>query len=48
MRVAYATWQQGHESPASNPDGIYSRQTHWALLKLGATSDASQQTVALG
>ncbi len=47
-RVAYATWQYGHEAPSSNPGGIYSRQTHWARLNLGATSDPAQQTVALG
>jgi beta-xylosidase len=47
-RVAYASWTQGHESPSSNPAGIYSRQTHWALLRLSATTDPAQQSVSLG
>jgi Glycosyl hydrolases family 43 len=47
-RVAYASWQQGHEAASTNPGGIYSRQTHWALLTLSATSDPARQTVSLG
>ena len=47
-RVAYASWETGHESPSSNPAGIYSRQTHWAVLRLGDTSDPALQTVSLG
>jgi hypothetical protein len=48
LRAVYATWQAGQESPASNPGGIYSRQSHWARLVVSATSDPAAQRVALG
>jgi len=48
LRVAYATWEQGHEASVFNPFGIYSRQTHWALLEVSATSDPAKQVVKLG
>lgn len=48
LRVAYASWQRGAESPASNPLGTLSRHTHWATLRLGATSDPAAQSVSLG
>ena len=47
LRVAYATWTQGHEAPAYNPGGIYSRQTHWAPLRVTATSDPAKQAVRM-
>ena len=40
-RVAYASWQTGYE-------GVLARQTHWALLRVGMTSDPANQTVSLG
>jgi hypothetical protein len=48
LRVAYASWEEGHEAPVFNPFGIYSRQTHWALLQVSATSDPAKQVVKLG
>lgn len=42
LRVAYASWQAGHEAPSSNPGGRYSRQTHWA--KLIVTKGSNQHT----
>jgi beta-xylosidase len=47
LRVAYATWEEGHEASVFNPFGIYSRQTHWALLKVTPTSDPAKQGVGL-
>ena len=46
-RVAYASWEEGHEAPVFNPFGMYSRQTHWAVLKVTVTSDPSKQVVKL-
>ncbi|MFL6205366.1 MAG: family 43 glycosylhydrolase [Acidimicrobiales bacterium] len=40
-RVAYASWQAGYER-------VRARQTHWAALRLGATSDPAGQVVSLG
>jgi hypothetical protein len=48
LRVAYASWQAGHESPTSNPDGIYSRQVSWGVIKTSSGTDPSTQTVSLG
>jgi hypothetical protein len=48
MRVAYATWELGHEHTVFNPFGMYSRQTHWNLLRVTATSDPAKQSVWLG
>lgn len=48
MRAVYATWQAGEESPASNPGGIYSRQSHWARIVVTATHDPAGQRVQLG
>ena len=47
LRVAYASWEEGHEAPVFNPFGIYSRQTHWALLSVTRTSDPAKQVVKL-
>ena len=46
-RVAYATWEMGHENTTFNPGGIYSRQTHWDLLRVTVTSDPAKQVVKL-
>lgn len=48
LRVAYASWQAGHESPSSNPGGIYSRQTHWATLIVTKGSNQNAQGIRLG
>ncbi|MGI9601363.1 MAG: family 43 glycosylhydrolase [Acidimicrobiales bacterium] len=45
-RVAYATWQQGHENQVG-PAAIYKRQTHWMTLQLSATSNPAAQSVSL-
>jgi hypothetical protein len=47
LRVAYASWQAGHESPSYNPGGQYSRQTHWGRLEITDTSDPGAQTIRL-
>lgn len=47
LRVAYATWRAGHAPPAANPDGSYSRQTHWAKLIVSNTADQKTQVIRL-
>ncbi|MFL6205367.1 MAG: family 43 glycosylhydrolase [Acidimicrobiales bacterium] len=47
LRVAYATWELGHEATVFNPFGMYSRQTHWNVLRVTATSDPAKQSVWL-
>lgn len=48
LRVAYASWERGHEAPADNEGGRYSRQTHWALLKVSGHTDPAKQSISLG
>ena len=48
LRVAYASWQAGYESPASNPGGRYSRQTHFAPLIVTKGSNQASQGIRLG
>ncbi|MEO6989116.1 MAG: family 43 glycosylhydrolase [Aquihabitans sp.] len=48
LRVAYASWQAGHESPRTNPGGKYSRQTHFANLIISKDSVQQNQTIRLG
>lgn len=47
LRVAYASWQAGHESPSSNPGGKYSRQTHFAKLIVTKGSVQNNQGIRL-
>lgn len=47
LRVAYASWQAGHESPSYNPGGRYSRQTHWAKLIVTKGSNQNAQGIRL-
>ncbi len=47
FKVAYASWQAGHENEVGNV-GQYKRQTHWATLLLGGGTTAATQTVTLG
>jgi hypothetical protein len=42
LRVAYATWTAGHEAPASNPTGAWSRQVTFSILDVSGTDPASQ------
>lgn len=44
-RVAYATWAAGHEAPASNPTGAWSRQVTFATLVIAGDDPASQTVV---
>ena len=46
LKVAYASWQAGHEGEVGNV-GQYKRQTHWAALVLSAGTDPANQTVTL-
>lgn len=46
LRVAYASWTQGHESEVGSV-GQYSRQVTWAQLVTGGT-DPGSQSVRLG
>lgn len=44
--AAYSSWTAGHELPASNPTGAYSRQVSWELLVINGT-DPATQTISL-
>lgn len=44
--TAYATWTAGHESQSGSV-GEFSRQTHFAPLMLGATTEPKEQTIQL-
>lgn len=46
LRVTYSSWQAGHEAPADNPGGQYSRQGHWGRLEI-IGSDPASQTIRL-
>ena len=46
LRVAYASWQAGHEGSGS-PDGWFSRHTSLARLVLSPGTDPATQTVTL-